>query len=333
LTELHEVAGNRIHPDAVRLSLERIFKKTSVKVVQDTVTDIDFEGKIVRSEKSKYNYDYLILSFGSEPAFFGIPGIEEHSFTLWSFDDALAVKDHIIDMFYRASKENDIEKRKELLTLVVGGGGFTGIELVGELMQWADELCMEYGIERSEVKLLVVEAMSRILTNISDKSMKKAVKYLNKNGVEILTDSPITRVNEDSIELKTGKIIKTRTLVWTGGVQNDSFSSKIDIALGKRGRIETNEYMQSVNYQNVYVVGDNVSYKDEKSGMLPPLVETALQTADYAAKNIMNDIDGKEKEKFTANYHGVMVSENTHDNFIPATSDTEYPPPTDTITP
>lgn len=308
LTELHEVAGNRVHPDAVRISLERVFKKTPVKVVQDNIAEIDFKKQYVTSESKKYNYDYLILGFGSEPAFFGIPGIEEHSLTLWSFEDALKVKNQIIDMFVKASRENDPKKREELLTFIVGGGGFTGIELVGELMDWAEELCIEYGVDRNEVKLLVVEAMGRILTNISDKSMKKAVKYLNKNGVEILTDSPIVKVNEDSIELKSGKVIKTRTFVWTGGVQNDSFSGKLGITLGKRGRIEANEFMQSPDYKNVYVVGDNVSYKDEKTGALPPLVETALQTADIAAKNIINDIKGKEKEAFKANYHGVMVS-------------------------
>lgn len=308
LTELHEVAGSRVHPDSVKVSLERVFIKTPVKVVQDTVTEVDFKNQNVISENNKYSYDYLILGFGSEPAFFGIPGIEEHSLTLWSFEDALKVKNRIIDMFHKASMEDDKVKREELLTFVVGGGGFTGIELVGELFQWVEELCKDYCIDRNEVKLLVVEAMSRILTNISDKSMKKVVKYLNKNGVEILTDSPITKVNEASIELKSGRIIKTRSFIWTGGVQNDSFSGKLEITLGKRGRIESNEFMQSLDYKNVYIVGDNVSYKDTKTGMLPPLVETALQTADYAAKNIVNDIQGKEGEKFSPNYHGVMVS-------------------------
>lgn len=308
LTELHEVAGNRVHPDAVKVSLERVFKKTPVKVVEDTITDIDFKSQKLSSANKQYNYDYLILGFGSEPAFFGIPGMKEHSLTLWSFEDAIKVRDHIIDMFITASREKDTHKRQELLTFIVGGGGFTGIELVGELAQLVNELCSEYNIDRNEVKLLVVEAMSRILTNLSDKSMKKAVKYLNKNGVEILTDSPITKVNENSIELKSGRTINTKTLIWTGGVQNDSFSGKLGITLGKRGRIEANEYMQSVDYKNVYVIGDNISYNDSKAGMLPPLVETALQTADYAAKNIINDIDGKDKEKFSANYHGVMVS-------------------------
>jgi NADH dehydrogenase len=308
LTELHEVAGSRVHPDAVRLSLKRVFKKTPVNVVEDTITSVDFKGQKVLSEKNEYKYDYLVLSFGSEPAFFGIPGIQEHSFTMWSFDDAIAVKNQVIDMFVKASREKDPPKRQELLTFVVGGGGFTGIEMMGELFEWVDELCLEYGVDRNEVKLLVVEAMSRILTNLGDKSMKKAVKYMNKKGVEILTNSPITKVNEDSIELKSGRVIRTRTLIWTGGVQNDKLSQEMDIKLGKRGRIEANDYMQSQDHENVYVVGDNVSYVDKKVGPVPPLVESALQTADCAARNIMNDIKGAPKKAFSANLHGVMVS-------------------------
>jgi NADH:ubiquinone reductase (H+-translocating) len=308
LTELHEVAGNRIDQDAVKISLERVFKKTSVKVIEDTILDVDFKNQKLSSAKGKYSYDYLVLGFGSEPAFFGIPGIAENSFTLWSLEDALKIKEHIIDMFYKASRESDKSKRAELLAFTVGGGGFTGIEMMGELMQWVDELCIEYSIDRAEVKLVVVEALSKILINITDKSIKKSIKYLNKNGVEILTDSPITKVNENSIELKTGRTIHTKTLIWTGGIQNNNLSEKFGIKLGKRGRIETNEFMQSTDYKNVYVVGDNVSYNDSKSGTLPPLVEVALQTADCAAKNIINDISGKEKNKFVSNLHGVMVS-------------------------
>lgn len=308
LTELHEVAGNRVHPDSVRISIERVFNKSRVKTVVDTVTAVDFKGQKVLSQKNEYPYDYLLLCFGSEPAFFGIPGIQEHGLTLWSFEDALIIKKHIKDIFHKASNEDNLEIRRELLTFVIGGGGFTGVELAGELVQWFKELCNDYGIDKNEVKLLIVEALPRILTNLSDNSVKKAVRYLNKNGVEILAGSPITKVNADSIELKSGSIIRSRTFIWTGGVQNSSFSEKLDISLGKRGRIETNEYMQSKDYENVYIAGDNVYYIDEKAGPLPPLVETALQTAECAVRNIVNDMGGKDKEKLRPKYHGVMVS-------------------------
>lgn len=308
LTELHEVAGNRIHPDAVKLSLERIFKKTSVTVVPDTISDIDFKSQKLISKSHEYPYDYLILGFGSEPAFFGIPGIEEHSLPLWSFDDAIRIKEHIVTMFNKASNEESLEKRQEYLTLVVGGGGFTGIEMIGELQQWVNELCVQHEVERTEVKMFVVEALPKILTTLTESSMRKAVRYLNKRGVEILTESPITKVTENSIELKAGRLIPTRTLIWTGGIQNNRLSQRLQIKLGGRGRIEANEFMQSLDYDNVYIVGDNVSYKDEKYGMVPPIVETALQTGEFAAKNIFNDIRKKEKVKFIPNYHGVMVS-------------------------
>jgi NADH dehydrogenase, FAD-containing subunit len=308
LTELHEVAGLRIHPEAVRISLDRIFKKTSVKIVQDIITNVDINSQVLMSEKGQYPYDYLILSFGSQPAFFGIPGMEEHAFSLWSFEDALRVKNQIQDMFNEASKEDDRAKRQELLTFIVGGGGFTGIEMMGELMDWVLELCEEYDIDRNEIKLLVVEAMSKILTNLTDKSIQKSVSFFNKNGVEILTGSPISKVNHDSIELGSGRIIKSRTLIWTGGIQNDSLSQKLNLKLGKRGRIEANEYMQSIDHKNIYVVGDNVSFNDPEAGPLLPLVETALQTGECAARNIYNDITGRGKTKLILTYHGVMVS-------------------------
>ena len=134
LTELHEVAGNRVDEESVKIYLKDIFKYTKVDIIQDEINNIDFDGQVLTSESNKYPYDYLVVGCGSEPAYFGIEGMEEHSFTLWSLDDAKKINKHIRTMFELASRETNKEIRKELLTIVVGGGGFTGIEMMGELI-------------------------------------------------------------------------------------------------------------------------------------------------------------------------------------------------------
>lgn len=309
LTELHEVAGNRVTPDGLMINLERIFEYTKVKVVRDKIESIDFEKQVLKSGNNTYEYDYLILGTGSEPTYFGIPGMKEHSFTLWSMEDALKINEHIKSVFRRASVEKDPEKRAKLLTIVVGGGGFTGIETVGELVQWADELCAEYGINRKEVKLYVIEALDKILPNLPDPLIKKATAFLEKKGVKVLTSSPITEVSEDSLTLKSGEIIKTETLIWNGGVQCNSFAANLGLKTNRRGRLEVNEYMQTVDYPNVYAIGDNCYYEPEKGkAPMPALVESALQSGQCAAHNVLADIDGKEKKPMKLNLHGVMVS-------------------------
>jgi len=141
LTEIHEVAGNRVSEEAVRIPLRSIFKYTDVNLVLDEIKEFDLDNNTLRSEDNTYHYDYLILAMGSTPNFFGIPGLKEHAFTLWSFEDAVKIREHIKRTFILAEQEKDSEKRKRLLTFVVAGAGFTGVEMIGELAIWVKSLC------------------------------------------------------------------------------------------------------------------------------------------------------------------------------------------------
>ena len=308
LTELHEVAGNRIREDGVIVPLRDIFKYSDVKIVKDEINGIDFENNKLISSSAEYPYDYLILAAGSEPNSFGIPGIEEHAFTLWSYEQAIRIREHIKDCFAKASQTQDKAKRQQLLCFVVGGGGFTGVETIGEIAQWVKKLCREYGIDRSEVKLVLVEALGSILTNLKERGARNSMKYLvNKLGVEVLLNSAISRVTPDQVEIKTGRVISTKTLIWTAGVKANNLAEKLDINKGRASRIIVNEYAQT-QYKNVYSVGDISAFSTGENKILPALVESALQTGRGAAKNILADIRGKEKEKIKPNLHGVMVS-------------------------
>ncbi|WP_127836339.1 FAD-dependent oxidoreductase [Clostridium prolinivorans] len=307
MTELHEVAGGRVEEDSVKISLKRIFSGKRVNVVLDEIKSIDFKTQKLKSEDNTYDYDYLILGAGSEPAFFGVPGVEENGFTVWSLEDALKIREHIENMFRKAAKEKNADKRKKMLTFVVAGAGFTGVETIGELIEWKKTLCKKYDIDEKEVNLILVEALDKILPILNDKLITKSEKYLLKKGVEVLKSSPIISVDKDFITLKNGRQIQTNTLIWTCGVQASKFAANLGLKTGRAGRIVTNEYMQSVDYKNVYVVGDN-SYLEENGKGLPQIVETALQTSETAVYNIISDMENKEKKSHKSNYHGLMVS-------------------------
>ncbi|SKA72808.1 NADH dehydrogenase [Clostridium sp. USBA 49] len=307
MTELHEVAGGRVEEDSVKISLKRIFSGKRVNVVLDEIKSIDFKTQKLKSEDNTYDYDYLILGAGSEPAFFGVPGVEENGFTVWSLEDALKIREHIENMFRKAAKEKNADKRKKMLTFVVAGAGFTGVETIGELIEWKKTLCKKYDIDEKEVNLILVEALDKILPILNDKLITKSEKYLLKKRVEVLKSSPIISVDKDFITLKNGRQIQTNTLIWTCGVQASKFAANLGLKTGRAGRIVTNEYMQSVDYKNVYVVGDN-SYLEENGKGLPQIVETALQTSETAVYNIISDMENKEKKSHKSNYHGLMVS-------------------------
>ena len=308
MTELHEVAGGRVHPKSVQVELCKIFGKSKVKVVTDLIEKVDTDNKKVKTTYGEYEYDYLIIGTGSEPAFFGVPGVKENGFTLWSFEDALRIRHHIEDMFSKASLERDAKKRKEMLTFVVAGSGFTGIEMAGELLEWKSRLAREYNVDEAEVDLKVVEAMGTILNMLDRKQADKAEKYMVKHGMEILKNSPIVEVTADTVILKDGSKISTRTLIWTCGIQANEDAKEYGLETARAGRLQTNEYMQAVGKKDVFVVGDIAYFEEEKGKGTPQIVEAAEQTANTAVKNIIASIENKEMQKFKSNYHGFMVS-------------------------
>ncbi len=312
MTELHEVAGARVEPDAVRIKLKRIFAGSKVKTIMDEITGIDFEKKQLISNNNTYAYDYLIIGAGAEPAFFGIPGIEENSFTIWSFEDAIKIKEHVVNMFEEASRESDSIKRQQLLSFMVAGAGFTGIEVIGELAEWTKGLCDEYEIDKNDVSLVVIEAMCNILSVLNERLIKKSERYLKKKNIKIYVDAPIISAEKGSLTLKDGTVLRGNTLIWTCGVQGSSFSAGLGLTMGKRNRVQVNEYMQSVDYDDVYVIGDN-SYIEEQGKPMPQIVEAALQTGETAAHNISAAIDGRPLKRYKSNYHGIMVSIGSRD--------------------
>ena len=339
MTELHEVAGHRVEPDSVRVPFAKVFGASKVKVVLDRINGIDFAAKKANSATATYEYDYLVIGAGAEPEFFGVPGVKENSFTLWSFADAMKIRHHIEDTFEKAVAEQDKAKRARMLTFVVAGAGFTGIELAGELIEWRDTMCAKWLVDPAEVKVMVVEALPNILPILEEDLRAKVDTYMRKHGAELRTNTPIIGAEPGVVKLKDGSTIETDTFIWTCGVQGCLFVGMLDLTKGrcgnrdceiqkahgscgladckfkkehrdlsgKKGRILVTEDMRSVDHQNVFLVGDNIWFL-ENNKPLPQIVETALQTAEVAAHNIAAAIDGTETKKFKSNYHGFMVS-------------------------
>ena len=311
MTELHEVAGGRVEPEAIQYDLQRLFsRKKNVKLVTDTVTGIDKENKVVKTLAGSYPFDQLILGMGGEPNDFGTPGVKENGFTLWSFDDAVKIRHHIEVTVAKAAIEPDAEVRKAMLTFVVCGSGFTGIEMVGELIDWKDRLAKDAKIDPDEITLMVVEAMPTILNMLSRNDAAKAERYLEKKNVQLLLNSPIVEVAADHIKLKDGSEVPTHTLIWTAGVKATSDAADFGLEAARGSRLVANEYMQAKGYEdkNIYIIGDLVYYEETPNTPTPQIVQAAEQTGHTAAANIVADIKGGEKHAFKGNYQGFMVS-------------------------
>lgn len=311
MTELHEVAGWRARPESVQVSFRKIFGTKRVKVVLDRIAKVDFEEKKAFGSAAEYAFDYIVVGTGAEPEYFGIPGVQENSFPLWSFDDAMRIRHHLERTFAEAAREPDPERRKRLLTFVVAGAGFTGIEMIGELLEHRAVMCRKHYLDPREVRVINIEALPSILPILEEPLRAKAEKYLAKKGCEVMLGKAIVGAEKGRVLLKDGSAVETETFIWTCGVKGSSFAGSLPLPMGKRNRIECDDGMRSTKYPFAYVVGDNAGLMLEGKPMAQ-IVESAHFSAETAAKNIISDIDGGERHSFRPNYHGFMVSIGGH---------------------
>ncbi len=313
MTELHEVAGARVEEESVKVTYDRIFSGKRVTVIKDTIESIDFENQLIRSDDSEYPYDQLLISTGAESADFNIPGIREHAFMLWSLDDAIAIREHVRATVEAASYEKDDLKRQDLMTFAVAGSGFTGVEMIGELIEWLPLLCEEYAVDPSEIRLINVEGLGTILPIMPEKPRKKAARYMEKHGVQIRLNSLIVKADEQGFTLKSGEQIRANTLIWTCGVRGCKFCDELPLTDGKVGRKQVDAFMKSPDHDNVYLAGDGLWYIED-GRPLPQIVEAAEQTAavaaDSMAATICKELGCKvtEPKPFKSRFHGHMVS-------------------------
>lgn len=314
LTELHEVAANRVEEDSIRISLKKVFAGRKVNVVMDNITKIDFDTKKVIGEEKTYSYDYLVLAAGSKPTYFGTKGAEEFSYKLWSYDDAVILKDRIHEMFRAAACERNIEKKRKLLTFYIVGAGFTGVELAGEMAEYAPILCDQYEIDRNLVSIYDVDILPRTVPILPEKLSDKVEKRLTKMGVTVKLNTGVVGIGEDFIELKSGDNVTKHvagTVVWTAGIESSDVTKNASEVLESagRGRIKVDKFLRTLDREEVYVVGDNMMYIPEGETMpVPQMVENCEQSAHTAAHNIISAITGKkEMEEYKPSFHGVMV--------------------------
>ena len=308
LTELHEVAAGRVNEESIRMDLKSIFAGRNVNVVLDEIKNIDFEQKVLTSNDATYEYDYLVMGTGCKPTFFGIPG-SENAHQLWSYTDAVNLREHILNMFRQAALTADKEKRRELLTFVTVGAGFTGVEMAGELGEWKDELCRSFHIDKDEVTLYVVDFAPKVLPMYPDKLVRKAERRLIKLGNELVMNSAVSEIHEDKVVLNKGeKVINTRTVIWAAGIEGSDIVDQAQVEKAGRGRIVTNGHLQAKDYADVYVVGDNIFYIPEgEERPVPQMVENAEHSAPVVAHNIAADIKGGEYKTYKPTFHGSMV--------------------------
>ena len=318
LTELHEVAAGRVGEDSIRVSYRKVFAGRRIRFIHDTAESCDFKAKKIKCAHSVVDYDYLVIASGSRPAYFGIPGAEEHTWPLWSYDDAVSLRERIQSSFRRASAETDESEKRRLLTFFVVGAGFTGVEMAGELAEYAPVLGDILELEPGLVSIYNVDFLPRVVPNLPEKLSDKIRRRLERMGVTLMLGTKVVEIGSDTITLEKDGVkscMDAGTVIWVAGVEGSAIAQQIcdRLASQKRGRLVADRFLRSVDDPAVYIAGDNLWYVPEGGDApVPQMVENCEQSADTIAHNIWCDLtraEGKrEPEEYRPIFHGVMVS-------------------------
>jgi NADH:ubiquinone reductase (H+-translocating) len=304
-TWLHENAAGTLHHDKTRIMIDSIIDMNKINFVQDTVVELKKDEKRVILENQELTYDYLVIALGSDPETFGIQGLKENAFSIRSINSVRKIREHIDYSFARYNNEGH---KDELITIVVGGAGFTGIEFVGELADRVPELCREYDIPREKVRIVNIEAAPTVLPGFDEELVEYAINNLERRGIEFLVNTPIKECNTDGVVLANGEEIKANTIVWTGGVRGNHLVEEAGFET-MRGRVKVDKDLRMPGYDYIFVAGDCALIIDEEANRpYPPTAQIAIQQAYTIGRNIKALMNGGKLEEFKPDIKGTVAS-------------------------
>lgn len=297
--EFYELESTAAYP------LEDIFShELNVTVICDEVTGINFEKNEITLQSNKIKqYDYLVLGLGSETNYYDIPGLYEHAFPLKNLWDAMSVRNALDEIFFNTAK-------KSTVTIVIGGGGFTGCEFTGELCYFVRQLAKQHGHSLDDtISIVLVEGSSSLLSALSPWVQKKTKIRLEKLGVRVIINSTIQSVEDKAIVLKNEAKIPFDILIWTAGVRANKLTSKnFGLTLKKNFCITVDTSLRVPPFDNVFGVGDITYCVDESTGRSMPMTAmVALSQANVVAKNIKNSLLKKPLISYKPSYSGFII--------------------------
>jgi NADH dehydrogenase len=271
----------------VTIPLSELLEKRKIQFHQGIVERIDLAHKTVHTNNGDLPYSELVIALGSEPNFFNIKGAE-HAFCVCSTESALRIEDEL----------KKLHAQDQNVKVVIGGGGFTGVELAGEI---ADE---------QKCCVTIVEGTGMLLPTwgIPEFSSKVAM-VLEDMGAKIVFNKSIVEIKPNAVVLNDGSQMDCSMFIWTAGVQASRVVAEGGLKTGKGNRAVINEYCEAVGFPGVYVVGDCALVVDSKTGEpLPQCIEIALQQADAVSKNLLADLTGGKRTEYIPKFNGLILA-------------------------
>ncbi len=306
---LYQVAAAELEPEDIIYPVRSILHTYSnIQFLLGEVSGIDFSQRKVKIGSQSIIYDYLILSMGSKPLFFGVDGAAEHALPLRTLDDAVQLRNHILCRFEAANYETNEALRQQLLTFTIVGGGPTGVEYAGALAELVRvPLRRDYpNLDFNQVHILLLEASARLLTGTPEHLHQYSYKHLRQMGVDVQLNSPVSQITSQAVKLKDGRLIPTETVVWTAGVGGVDLARNWGFKTRSNGQVNVLPTLQVEDHPEIYIVGDLAQV--EQDGQPLQLIATvAIQEGEWAARNVRQQIAGLHPDPFQYHDPGMLA--------------------------
>ncbi len=312
---LYQVATSGLEPEQIVYPIRGVFRRqANYRFRLGRVVGVQFdENRVVLDSGERIDYEFLALAAGSTPHFFGIDGAESHSFPMKSLPDAIALRSHILQRFELADQYPE-RIREGLLHFVVIGGGPTGVETAGALIELLRHSMPDDfpDLRLDRARVILLEGGPHLLAPFNADSRKHAYEALQEQGVHVMLNERVVRVTPRAVHLDSGKFIRTHTAIWAVGVRANPLADCLGLEQTRGGRIVVEPDLSLPGRPNVFVVGDMAASVDAGGALHPQLASVARQAGRHVADVILNRLKREDAPAFVYRNPGIMATVSRH---------------------
>ena len=310
---LAEVVSGSIEPPHIVNPIRRLCRSTNFYQAEIEAIDVDSRNVVMSHPGHRdyryIPYDHLVIAVGSSTDLSMLPGVAEHAFPFKILGDALFLRNHLIGVLEAAEVEDDPDQKRQLMTFLVAGGGYTGVEVAAEINDFVREAANSYPhVDSREIKIILVQGRNRILPELTEGLAEFSHRLLESHGIEIRLNTRVSGATAESAILNEGGTVSTRTLVAAVGAAPNRLLDSLPCPRDSRGRLVVDETLSVPEYQGLWAVGDCAAIPDAREGgTCPPTAQYALREARHVARNILATIKGTKSRFFSYRGSGVFV--------------------------
>jgi NADH:ubiquinone reductase (H+-translocating) len=307
---LYQVAMAGLSPADIAVPLRSILsKQRNVQVLCGTVDSISIKDRQLETSFGTLTYDYLLVACGAQHSYFGHNEWEENAPGLKTIEQATEIRRRVLEAFERAELTKDLHERRKQLTFIIVGGGPTGVELAGAIGEMSRfTLARDFrNVDSTQARVILIEAGPRLLPMFSERLASRAMRDLESLGVQTWTNSLVTAIDKDGVDVS-GDRIHAATVLWAAGVQASDISKQDGFPRDRQGRILVQKDLSIVDHPEVFAAGDLASFVSENGRSLPGIAPVAAQQGRHFASVVISDLNQKPRPEFRYVDKGQMAT-------------------------